>query len=147
MRKKKIDFLLPKTVKLGKWNNIKLYCLNNKEKTSSGFYKKPFVCKKFTFMLYLIHSFFWKGGFLMKIFAPDYFGDFKCLMGDCKHSCCIGWEIDIDEDTAEIYKNIPGDFGKKLRENIDFGEDDASFVLCKDGRCPFLNEKGLCEIF
>ena len=82
----------------------------------------------------------------MKIFAPDYFGDFKCLMGDCRHSCCIGWEIDIDEDTAEIYKNIPGDFGKKLRENIDFGEDCNSFRLCENGNCPFLNEKGLCEI-
>ena len=36
----------------------------------------------------------------MKIFAPDYYRDFKCSAGNCKHSCCIGWEIDIDEDTA-----------------------------------------------
>ncbi len=82
----------------------------------------------------------------MKIFAPDYYGNFKCLTGDCKHSCCTGWEIDIDEETAEIYKNIPGDFGKKLRENIDFCEDCSSFHLCENGNCPFLNEKGLCEI-
>ena len=82
----------------------------------------------------------------MKIFAPDYFGNFKCLMGECKHTCCADWEIDIDSETAEYYKNVAGEFGKKLCSNIDFGEDDASFVLCKDGRCPFLNEKGLCEI-
>lgn len=31
--KKKIDFLVPKDVKLGKWNNVKIYCLNNKENT------------------------------------------------------------------------------------------------------------------
>lgn len=82
----------------------------------------------------------------MKIFAPDYYGNFRCLMGDCKHSCCIGWEIDVDEDTAEIYKNIPGDFGEKLRKNIDFGDECNSFRLCENGSCPFLNEKGLCEI-
>lgn len=82
----------------------------------------------------------------MKIFAPDYYKDFRCLMGECKHTCCAGWEIDIDEETAEYYKSIPGDFGKKLCQNIDFGEDCASFILAEHDRCPFLNKDGLCEI-
>ena len=83
----------------------------------------------------------------MKIFAPDYFRDFKCSAGDCRHSCCIGWEIDIDSKTAELYKNVSGEFGKKLSENIDFHEDGGTFRLCENERCPFLNEKGLCEIY
>ena len=82
----------------------------------------------------------------MKIFAPDYYKDFRCLMGECKHTCCAGWEIDIDEETAEYYKSVPGDFGKKLCQNIDFGEDCASFILAEHDRCPFLNKDGLCEI-
>ncbi len=82
----------------------------------------------------------------MKIFAPDYYGDFRCLMGECKHSCCAGWEIDIDKETAEYYKNIPGDFGKKLYENIDFNGDCPCFMLSEDERCPFLNKDGLCDI-
>lgn len=82
----------------------------------------------------------------MKIFAPDYYGDFRCSAGNCKHSCCIGWEIDIDSETADFYKNVPGDFGKRLKENIDFSEDGGTFHLCENERCPFLNEKGLCDI-
>ncbi|MBR2640637.1 MAG: flagellin lysine-N-methylase [Oscillospiraceae bacterium] len=83
----------------------------------------------------------------MKIFAPDYFRDFKCSAGKCKHSCCIGWEIDIDSETAEFYKSVPGEFGKKLSENIDFSEEGGTFHLCENERCPFLNEKNLCEIY
>ena len=33
---------------------------------------------------------------------PDYYSAFRCIAGACKHSCCIGWEIDIDEESLEI---------------------------------------------
>lgn len=82
----------------------------------------------------------------MKIFAPDYYKKFKCIAGACKHSCCKGWEIDIDDETAEYYKSVPGKFGEKLRMNIDFGEACSSFVLGEKERCPFLNREGLCDI-
>lgn len=82
----------------------------------------------------------------MKTFATDYYGEFRCIAGNCRHSCCIGWEIDIDQDTADYYKNIVGEFGEKLRMNINFGEAVSSFCLRENDRCPFLNEKGLCEI-
>lgn len=73
------------------------------------------------------------------------FQNFHCIAGDCKHSCCIGWEIDIDEDTLECYRQIGGDFGRRLAENIDLTET-PHFKLTKDERCPFLNEKNLCDI-
>ena len=82
----------------------------------------------------------------MKIFAPDYYKDFRCIAGSCQHSCGIGWEIDIDRKTADFYKNVPGNFGKRLCENIDFHEEGGTFRLCENERCPFLNEKGLCDI-
>ena len=82
----------------------------------------------------------------MKIFAPDYYKNFKCLMDECEHSCCIGWEIDVDEKTAEYYKSIDGEFGKRLRTDIDFGDTCSSFRLDEHERCPFLNKKGLCDI-
>ena len=37
----------------------------------------------------------------MKLFAPKYYTEFSCIADRCRHSCCIGWEIDIDADTAE----------------------------------------------
>ena len=49
----------------------------------------------------------------MKIVKPDYYDSFRCIADKCRHSCCIGWEIDIDEDTLDLYENIPGDFGDR----------------------------------
>lgn len=74
--------------------------------------------------------------------VPSYYNSFKCIADKCTDNCCIGWEIDIDCDTAECYKSVGGDFGKRLRENI---SDENSFIL-KGERCPFLNEKNLCDI-
>ena len=78
----------------------------------------------------------------MKGFAPGYYPRFRCIAGDCRHSCCVGWEIDIDEDTLAYYNGIEGDFGARLRAGIA----DGSFRLDERERCPFLNERGLCDI-
>lgn len=80
----------------------------------------------------------------MKQLVPDYYRDFRCLMGDCAHTCCQGWEIDIDEDTMKIYRAQTGEFGEKLKKNID--AENGVFRLTEGERCPFLNEEGLCEI-
>ena len=81
----------------------------------------------------------------MKLRVPDYYKDFHCLASECKDSCCIGWEIDIDEETLEYYESVPGAFGKRLRENIVDDGEDTSFAL-RNGRCAFLNDKNLCDI-
>ncbi len=82
----------------------------------------------------------------MKLIVPDYYPQFRCIAGACKHSCCIGWEIDIDEDTLETYKSIDGEMGAQLRANIDFDCDCPHFITGTDGRCPFLNEENLCDL-
>ncbi len=82
----------------------------------------------------------------MKIIAPAYYNDFKCINKNCRHSCCIGWEIDIDANTYEKYKSIDNDFGKKLNKNILFDGETSSFKLCENERCPFLNKDNLCDI-
>ena len=75
---------------------------------------------------------------------PNYYKNFTCIANRCKHSCCIGWEIDIDHDTMEFYSGLPGETGEKIRANIE-GEP-PRFVLKTGDRCPFLNERGLCDI-
>ena len=83
----------------------------------------------------------------MKLRVPDYYSEFSCIADKCKDSCCIGWEIDIDEDTHEYYNFVEGEFGDRLRENMYVTEDgDYSFKLKKHGRCPFLNSRNLCDI-
>ena len=82
----------------------------------------------------------------MKLFAPDYYRDFSCIAGKCKHSCCVGWEIDIDDKTFEYYKSIPDEFGKRLIRGISIDKDTPHFVLSAEERCPFLNKNNLCDI-
>ena len=82
----------------------------------------------------------------MKTFVPNYYHKFKCIADKCKHSCCIGWEIDIDEFSLESYRNVEGAFGERLRRNIDFDCDCPHFILQEGDRCPFLNDNNLCDM-
>ena len=82
----------------------------------------------------------------MRLIAPDYYREFRCIADKCRHSCCIGWEIDIDADTREAYRRIPGDFGKRLNAAIEDGEDVSCFRLGENDRCPMLNANGLCDL-
>ncbi len=80
----------------------------------------------------------------MKEVFPNYYKKFKCIADKCKHNCCIGWEIDIDEDTMDLYNSLDGEFAERIRENI---EGEIPHFILKDGeRCPFLNNRGLCDI-
>lgn len=82
----------------------------------------------------------------MKTFVPHYYSAFNCIAGECRHSCCVGWEIDIDPLTLQKYNSIKTPFGKKIRDNIDFQDGCTCFRLNGDERCPFLNEQNLCDI-
>ena len=82
----------------------------------------------------------------MKLIAPAYYQDFRCIAGACRHSCCIGWEIDIDEDTRDYYATIPGPLGDKLAACIADEEESSHFILQEHERCPFLQEDGLCQL-
>lgn len=76
---------------------------------------------------------------------PDFYDKFKCRADKCRHSCCVGWEIDIDDDTAEYYADLGGDLGRELAENVS-QRPEAHFIMRSDGRCPFLDDGGLCRI-
>ena len=81
----------------------------------------------------------------MKLFAPEYYKEFTCIADKCKHSCCIGWEIDVDGDTMEKYKSCREEYGKNILESIEDGETPC-FRLGEAERCPHLNDRGLCRI-
>ena len=81
----------------------------------------------------------------MKLYAPKYYKNFKCIADKCEHSCCVGWEIDIDSDTLTKYEGLCGDYAEALKKSISYGEV-PHFKLLKDERCPHLDECGLCKI-
>lgn len=81
----------------------------------------------------------------MKLLAPKYFNDFKCIADKCTHSCCVGWEIDIDESTLEKYSSYKGNYCDNIKKSIEIS-DTPHFILEKSERCPHLNKHGLCKI-
>lgn len=70
--------------------------------------------------------------------VPDYYDEFACTAGWCKDSCCIGWEIDIDEETAEYYESVADGDVLMVDDEIEFeecatDEEDCSLeAACRD---------------
>ena len=82
----------------------------------------------------------------MEVRVPAYYDSFRCLAGECPHTCCAKWEVVIDEETARRYGEVPGPLGEELRAALQYdGDGDACFPLSGD-RCPFLDSEGLCRI-
>ena len=82
----------------------------------------------------------------MKKIAPEYYQEFHCIADRCTHSCCIGWEIDINSETYKKYMELTVPFKERLEKEILSDGNTYCFRLDKDDRCPFLNGNGLCEI-
>lgn len=83
----------------------------------------------------------------IKVFVPSYFYKFRCIADKCPDTCCIGWEVDIDEETAKKYSEIDGRLGDKIQKHLTSDETGCNiFTLCEGDRCPFLNKCNLCEI-
>ena len=83
----------------------------------------------------------------IRIYGFSFFFDqFKCIGSACTDTCCAGWEIEVDETTAQGYLAEKGAFGDRLRREIG-SEPGEYFFKLKNNRCPFLNKENLCDIF
>lgn len=80
----------------------------------------------------------------MRYTIPDYYFEFKCIVDQCEDTCCAGWQIGIDETSAQRYWKEKGPFRRTFRKNINFH--DSVFRQQPDGSCAFLREDGLCEM-
>jgi len=78
--------------------------------------------------------------------VPNYYKNFRCIADKCRHSCCVGWEIDVDDETLSAYNELSGDIADRLKESIAVCDGQACFKLDENEKCPFLNSKGLCDI-
>lgn len=82
----------------------------------------------------------------MKLSKPGYYDDFRCLAARCPDSCCQLWDVEIDPDTENLYKTIPGELGKLLRDEL-YKEDGCTYLrFGADGRCPLWRPDGLCRV-
>ena len=80
----------------------------------------------------------------MRYLKPHYYDKFVCTAADCPDTCCAGWQIMVDEDSLDRYGKEPGEFGKRLRNSIDWEEE---CFYQNNSRCAFLNDKNLCDLY
>jgi len=81
----------------------------------------------------------------MDLFYPSYYKEFSCIASQCPDSCCHEWTVQIDEQAAEYYRNLPGPLGEDIRRVMT--EEDGETVFANDnGRCPMWRSDGLCRI-
>lgn len=74
---------------------------------------------------------------------------FKCSADKCKFTCCEGWDINVDEDAFNKWKNEESKFNYIL-QNLKLKEsgEKKEYFLDKytHETCPLLDENGLCKI-
>lgn len=75
---------------------------------------------------------------------PEYYNQFSCIGSACENTCCASWAIAADDEALKRYRRETGSFRTRLKEGIDLRS--GSFRM-QDGRCPFLDEKNLCEMY
>ena len=81
----------------------------------------------------------------MRYTVPHYFKKFQCLGGSCPDTCCAGWQIQIDPASLKKYRKTKGVLGARLYNEIDWEE--SVFRQYDGGRCAFLNETNLCDLY
>ena len=87
----------------------------------------------------------------MRYLKPHFYDKFVCTAGDCPDTCCAGWQIMIDDASLEKYKNVQGEFGKRLHGSVNWEEECFCFNaifnadvydILFNGQSPFSPVKG-----
>lgn len=84
-----------------------------------------------------------------KLQTPAFARDFQCIGGDCKLTCCSGWQVVIDKKTFRQYQADPDlskNVTKKLGSISRSGETFGSLKSKPCGACAMLTEEGLCSV-
>lgn len=76
------------------------------------------------------------------VLKPVYYDDFKCIADQCTYSCCQDWNIEIEEAVYAKYQMLPA-----ISPDCFYRQGSSVYIQNRqDGRCPFLNENGLCSL-
>lgn len=76
---------------------------------------------------------------------PDYYKKFRCIADKCPDTCCSDWQIVIDDESLEKYRNYAGEYRRTLHRNIQWEE--GVFGHNRKGKCAFLRDDGLCDMY
>ena len=74
----------------------------------------------------------------------NFYKDFTCLATECPNTCCRGWHISIDDETAARYHEEKGAEGIRLRAMMSGNK--TKEVRRVFGRCTHETKEGLCRL-
>lgn len=83
----------------------------------------------------------------MLITKPNRDADFRCLASSCPDTCCAGWEIVVDDRSADRFRAMEDAMGKRLQQSLIFVDGETQLRRHPDGRCVLLNERNLCDLY
>ncbi len=83
----------------------------------------------------------------MLITKPNRDADFRCLASSCPDTCCAGWEIVVDDRSADRFRAMEDAMGKRLQQSLISVDGEAQLRRHPDGRCVLLNERNLCDLY
>ncbi len=87
-----------------------------------------------------------KGGSAVQITKPVWDSAFHCLSSECPDTCCAGWEIPVDEESAARFAAMDGDWGERLRAALICADGELQLER-RNGRCVLLNDRNLCDLY
>lgn len=85
--------------------------------------------------------------------VPDYFDDFHCKCGQCRHTCCDGWPVTFSR--ADYFHLLSVPCSPELRRKLDTAlhltdeptpERYAELLPNWEGHCPLQSADGLCGL-
>ncbi len=82
----------------------------------------------------------------MLTFEPSYYRDFHCIAARCPDSCCKEWEVQVDPESAALYRSLDGALGERLRAVMRDDPEWGTVMINEQGRCPMWRADGLCRI-
>src|SRR4051794_36543876 len=81
---------------------------------------------------------------------------FGCIGEKCEDNCCHSWTVQIDAATLKRMKQVTSLHSEKERkfwqaslhqvQMSEGGEKSTAMKLRDDGRCPMLEDSGLCHV-
>ena len=83
----------------------------------------------------------------MLITKPKWDSEFQCLASGCPDTCCAGWEIVVDEESAARFRAMDGATGARMRQALCEADGETQLRRHGDGRCVMLNGQNLCDLY
>lgn len=84
----------------------------------------------------------------MTICKPTIYDEFICAASDCTDTCCRFWQVVLDDEFLSKVNDFPTSQNSRniLKSKVNGFGKNKHLSLCKNGNCPFLNDKLLCDL-